>query len=156
MRTSRPRVTEVESSTMATSTTVTTLPMPRARAPGRAPMREMSDVPMATTSPVETRLGRVAPSRVACAATRRNVRKLALSRPIVSQRWRRTLPAVVTRASPTMTPVQTSSRSVSFSDMASMARPMAKGVRPMLAIHRQPHNTPRNSVLDCLPISHRR
>ncbi len=44
----------------------TTAPMPRARMSTELPMWLMSEVPMLTTSPVATRLGRVAPMVPAC------------------------------------------------------------------------------------------
>ena len=63
MSTSSPRVTEVLSRMAATSRKETIAPVKRAVTSITWPMCERSEVPIATTSPVETLRGRVPPSR---------------------------------------------------------------------------------------------
>jgi hypothetical protein len=70
----RPRVVEVSSRIAATTRNDTTAPAARAVLSIALPRWERSFVPIATTSPVATFLGRVAPRCVACRATSCTVR----------------------------------------------------------------------------------
>lgn len=57
-----------------TTAMATTAPLPRIRMSIALPMWAMSELPTLTTSPVDMRLGRVAPSRVDCLAVTCTVR----------------------------------------------------------------------------------
>ncbi len=128
----------------------TTDPVPRAVMSMPPPMCETSATPTLTTSPVASRLGRVAPRRVAWRLVTWIVRNAAPSQLTVENRCRITPAAAWIAPRASSTPDQRSRAPASpAATPASIARPMTAGVSACVAIHSTPQAMPPAIVGHC-------
>ncbi len=141
----------------ATKPNEKTAPAARATTSIALPMCERSLVPIATTSPVATRLGSVAPRRTDCRVTSWTTRYAAVSQFVTASRWRSSPEADWRRPMPSMSPASPSRVSGSFAATPrSIASPTTAGIAAWHAIHTTAMRIASSMVCHCPLASHHR
>ena len=140
-------MTEVWSRITATITNETIAPTNRALTSIRFPRCSRSDVPIATTSPVDTFRGSAPPRVTACRPTSWTVRYAAVSQLVTANRCRMMPLAAWTSPIANIRPAYFRSAWESCAvTPLSMARPMTAGITAWALIHAMPKSIPISRV----------